>query len=423
MKRMTGGIRALVYGLCSVVLIYCLQGNAWAQPGVSTDKATYAQGETIRVHFSGASGYNTDWMCIVPSGAPDTDAGNYQYLPYGVYQGYLSFVAPGPGEYEVRAYYNYSPGAYMVSARQSFVVEGEGYTGEPRYRREDTERRFGVSTDRDTYLPGEPIRVRFSGAPGYTGDWLCIVRAGAPDTAAGNYQYLPYGAHHGRLIFTASRPGNYQVRAYYDYRRNGYAVSARHSFAVVEQVGPRVPESGYFDPKLKQAQYILMERGYDPGAADGMSGRKTRAAIRQFQRDNRLRPSGMLDRVTLKALGLLQAEPAYGAGRNKDSKNNAVEGGNPEAETANGAARDRQQTPVPASPPAQAAVTGAGWMTAATPMFSKASAMADSLGDVPQGAAVDILGEQNNFCKIRYNGKEGYVFSNLVKREKGQRAW
>jgi hypothetical protein len=179
--------------------------------------------------------------------------------------------------------------------------------------------RPGVSTDKEVYYPGEPVRVYFSGAPGYYRDWICIARSGAPDTEAGQYQYMPRGVHRGRLTFTAPAPGHYQVRAYYNYRTNGYLVSARNEFTVESQRSSRganyqsdytePQDSGLSDPKLKQAQYVLIERGYDPGDADGLYGRKTRAALRLFQKDNQLRQSGQLNMVTLKALGLLKAEP------------------------------------------------------------------------------------------------------------------
>jgi hypothetical protein len=38
-------------------------------------------------------------------------------------------------------------------------------------------------------------------------------------------------------------------------------------------------------------------------------GRRTKAALRLFQKDNQLRQSGKLNMVTLKALGLLKEEP------------------------------------------------------------------------------------------------------------------
>jgi hypothetical protein len=216
MKRITTGKLAILSTLCAVILLYCSTGNAWVRPGVSTDRPVYYPGETVRVHYSGAPGYNRDWICIVHAGAPDTSPGNYQYLPWGVHRGTLFFTAPRPGHYEVRAYYNYRANGYLVSARNSFVVETQAYSRPPRAQEE--------------YVESSP-------------QWH---------------------------------------------------------------------DSSAADPTLKQVQYYLMERGYDCGDADGLYGKKTRAAIRDFQRDNKLKQSGKLNMVTLKAMGLLNgaASPA-----------------------------------------------------------------------------------------------------------------
>jgi hypothetical protein len=166
----------------------------------------------------------------------------------------------------------------------------------------------GVTTDKNTYIQGEQIRVRYSGAPGYNRDWICIVPSGAPDTEVGKYQSIPNGARKGILVFDPPALGHYEVRAYFNYNRNGYVVSSRNEFSVVKASHHPDHESSITDPKLKQAQYALMERGYDPGEADGFYGRRTIAALREFQKENQLRQSGKLNRETLIALGLLKVK-------------------------------------------------------------------------------------------------------------------
>jgi len=89
---------------------------------VTTDKDIYNPGETIKVNFSNSPGNARDWICIVPVGSPDTEAGDYQYLPKGLSQGVLTFDPRTPGKYEVRTYYNYSRNGYVVSARYGFSV-------------------------------------------------------------------------------------------------------------------------------------------------------------------------------------------------------------------------------------------------------------------------------------------------------------
>jgi len=92
------------------------------KPFIETDKNIYTYGEKIRVHFYNAPGYSRDWICIVPAGSRNTEAGNYQYISRRG-RGVLTFRSPRPGRYEARAYYNYSPGGYVVSARYRFTVE------------------------------------------------------------------------------------------------------------------------------------------------------------------------------------------------------------------------------------------------------------------------------------------------------------
>ena len=121
-------IRSLkISPIVSIVLLiiatfFCQPSSVEGASVVRTDKEIYHQGEAIRVHFTNAPGNDSDWMCIVPAGSPDTDAGDYKYMPRGFGQGFLLFDPRSPGEYEVRAYYNYRRNGYVVSGRYAFSV-------------------------------------------------------------------------------------------------------------------------------------------------------------------------------------------------------------------------------------------------------------------------------------------------------------
>lgn len=95
---------------------------AGGKPLIETDRDIYNDGDEIRVHFYNAPGYSRDWICIVPAGSQNTEVGDYQYIPRAE-RGILTFESPRPGRYEARAYYNYSPGRYVVSARHGFTVQ------------------------------------------------------------------------------------------------------------------------------------------------------------------------------------------------------------------------------------------------------------------------------------------------------------
>lgn len=54
---------------------------------------------------------------------------------------------------------------------------------------------------------------------------------------------------------------------------------------------------------VRAAQERLTALGYDVGAVDGLSGRRTLSALREFQRDRGLPATGLLDAATTEALG------------------------------------------------------------------------------------------------------------------------
>lgn len=56
---------------------------------------------------------------------------------------------------------------------------------------------------------------------------------------------------------------------------------------------------------VEAVQRELTARGYDPGEVDGLTGSRTRGAIREFQRSAGLADTGQIDDATLAALGLV----------------------------------------------------------------------------------------------------------------------
>lgn len=55
---------------------------------------------------------------------------------------------------------------------------------------------------------------------------------------------------------------------------------------------------------VKKLQEALKDKGEDPGAVDGIMGRKTRAAISAFQKANGLKVTARLDDQTAEKLGV-----------------------------------------------------------------------------------------------------------------------
>lgn len=118
-------MEALIIIVFLIIMTFTSQASIAVESSiVSTDKNTYNYGEAIKVNFSNSPGIDGDWVCIVPAGSPDTEGGDYKYLPLGVTQGFLTFDPPSPGKYEVRVYYDYNRKGYVVSGRYVFSVNG-----------------------------------------------------------------------------------------------------------------------------------------------------------------------------------------------------------------------------------------------------------------------------------------------------------
>src|SRR3954466_3103732 len=62
------------------------------------------------------------------------------------------------------------------------------------------------------------------------------------------------------------------------------------------------PMGGVQSDTIKQVQEKLSQQGQDPGKVDGILGQKTQAALKEFQQQNGLQPSGEADQQTLAAL-------------------------------------------------------------------------------------------------------------------------
>jgi peptidoglycan hydrolase-like protein with peptidoglycan-binding domain len=55
---------------------------------------------------------------------------------------------------------------------------------------------------------------------------------------------------------------------------------------------------------LEQVQKALRQKGHDPGPVDGFMGPRTIAAVKAFQKEHGLMPTGQLDASTLAKLGM-----------------------------------------------------------------------------------------------------------------------
>lgn len=85
---------------------------------------------------------------------------------------------------------------------------------------------------------------------------------------------------------------------------NNTAVSLPPTPAVIpeEASHPDLDPMWKMEIDVKELQKALADAGYNPGPIDGLMGKKTRAALTRFQKDNNLEPTGLLDEATMIAL-------------------------------------------------------------------------------------------------------------------------
>jgi len=75
------------------------------------------------------------------------------------------------------------------------------------------------------------------------------------------------------------------------------------SASATSTVAPRMGQSELREI-VRRVQMALIVRGYDPGAADGVLGTRTRTALRAYQQASGFTVSGYLDAATLNGLGV-----------------------------------------------------------------------------------------------------------------------
>lgn len=180
--------------------IFCQAAVAGENPQIATDKDTYNYGEPVNVKFSNATGDERDWICIVPVGSPDTEAGDYKYIPKGLKQGVLVFDPPTPGKYEARAYYNYARKGYVVSGRHAFTVVSSPAAEAAMAAR--MERKINANNPLESnLLPGNGLVYIFR-EPWYLSTCdVEIIANGNPIVVLPNKQYYLYYVPAGEVSF------------------------------------------------------------------------------------------------------------------------------------------------------------------------------------------------------------------------------
>ncbi len=89
---------------------------------IRLNKKIYSKTEHITITYSDLPGNQNDWITLVKESEPDTVYGDWFYT-YGQKSGSYTFKIAEPGDYEVRVYYDWPNGGYVVQKRIKIKVK------------------------------------------------------------------------------------------------------------------------------------------------------------------------------------------------------------------------------------------------------------------------------------------------------------
>lgn len=93
-----------------------------------------------------------------------------------------------------------------------------------------------ITLSADKFSPSESIIVKVTNLPGNPQDWLTLVKVSAPASKFGEWFYTK-GVTEGTWTFSApKRPGDYEVRVFFDYPSGGETIHARAAVKVIAKV-------------------------------------------------------------------------------------------------------------------------------------------------------------------------------------------
>jgi subtilisin family serine protease len=222
----------------------------------ATGPVTVTSGSTITVGVTNGPGFVSDWVMMVPAGAPAQSWGAYQYLSgsktrpaTGLTTANLQFVAPSSGSgVEFRFYKN---DTFELLATSSVItVSGSNPSPAPPATPAIT---INGSSSAVSVTRGTAFSVGISNGPANISDWVMMVPVGSPPQTWGPYMYLSgsktrpaSGLASASFDFTApSAGGDYELRFY---ANDGWTLLATSAVVTVSSAQPALRINGVSGP-------------------------------------------------------------------------------------------------------------------------------------------------------------------------------
>jgi hypothetical protein len=89
---------------------------------IKPNKTIFNRYEQVTINYSGLPGNQKDWITLSRASEPDTSYGDWFYT-YGQKSGTYAFKVTEPGDYEVRVYYDWPNGGYVVRKRIKIKIK------------------------------------------------------------------------------------------------------------------------------------------------------------------------------------------------------------------------------------------------------------------------------------------------------------
>jgi hypothetical protein len=138
--------------------------------------------------------------------------------------------------------------------------------------------------------------------------------------------------------------------------------------------------------KVKEVQAALKSKGMDPGPEDGVLGRKTQQAIREFQKSNNLQATGRIDDKTASALGVDVSSSDMGS----SSSSGMGTSSSPSSSVGSSSSSDRGSSSGMGS--SSSGATGSSYSGASKGSSAKSPSGSSSTGTEPPGSGPGASG-------------------------------
>ncbi len=147
-----------------------------------------------------------------------------------------------------------------------------------------------------------------------------------------------------------------------------------------------------FYPQVKAVQELLTKQNYSPGIADGLMGRNTRIALKNYQGDHHLLVTGRIDDTTLTALGL------------RSSTERA-----PQVPSAESQGRDTSEKYAKENILLHIETVSVTYLQLADDIYAKV------LAKIPANTVLQVLSQNDEWYKVSYLNQAGFILAESVK--------